>query len=217
MITNNGQIFATSDMGVVDTAARTGYKLIYIGDQLEMPQGYKFVNAIMLTPDYKTMSAIIEGNQERVAQNYYASLQTPQAEELFAIIIGALRSNSQIMMYFPNETLQLKYPYLLLEHMLNKYGIRVGDSGNPFVYNPAYDASNFRLLYLYNLVTWQEFILNTEDLDDFTIAKLKQELCQQFNIPANISNIDMVNEIQKIKDKLINDMKPQLFTVIEEE
>lgn len=217
MITNNGQIFATSDMGVVDTAARTGYKLIYVGDQLEMPQGYKFVNAIMFTPDYKTMSAIIEGNQQRVAENYYASLQTPQAEELFAIIIGALRSNSQIMIYFPNETLQLKYPYLLLEHMLNKYGIRVGDNNNPFIYNPAYDTSNFRLLYLYNLVTWQEFILNTEDLDDFTIAKLKQELCQQFNIPVNISNIDMVNEIQKIKDKLINDMKPQLFTIVEEE
>lgn len=217
MITNNGQIFATSDMGVVDTAARTGYKLIYVGDQLEMPQGYKFVNAIMFTPDYKTMSAIIEGNQQRVAENYYASLQTPQAEELFAIIIGALRSNSQIMIYFPNETLQLKYPYLLLEHMLNKYGIRVGDNNNPFAYNPSYDMSNFRLLYLYNLVTWQEFILNTEDLDDFTIAKLKQELCQQFNIPVNISNIDMVNEIQKIKDKLINDMKPQLFTIVEEE
>lgn len=214
-----GQMFATSDMEIVNNAAMQGYKLIYIGDQLEIPSGYKFVNAITFTPDYQTMSAIIEGDTQRFNASYINMLSSPAAEELFAIIIGALNQGSFIMIYFPHDTLQLAYPYLLLQYLQDRFGITVGDKESPFMYNPSFDLINMRLLYIYKLIPWNEYIIYTDEVDPVTIMRFKEDLSQLYNIPMNISNEDMVVKIQEIKDKIIasKQNKKKLFETIKEE
>lgn len=207
LINPQTQILATSDMGVVDTAARQGFKLIFVGDQMEIPSGYNFVNAVHFTPDYKTICAIIEnGDDALVSQLYFASLSTPVAEETFAVIIGALSQGNNIMIYFPNDTLQLKYPYLLLHYILERFGIRIGDKNTPCSYNPAYDTLNLRLLYIYRIIPWNSFIMAVNDLDPVVLIRLREDLCELYSIPVNISDEEMVVKVQQIKDQLIAQM-----------
>lgn len=205
-----GQIFATSDMAVVDTAARQGYKLIYVGDQFEMPKGYNFVNALGLTPDYLTMTSIVEGNTEKFTQSYLNMLASPATEEMIAIIIGALSQGICIMIYFPHDTLQLEYPYLFLQYMQDRFGIIIGAKENQFMYNPAFDPINARLLYIYKLIPWNEYLLMTDDVDPVTLIRFKEDLSRQFNIPADITDEDMVSKLQSIKDNL-KSPKKKLF------
>lgn len=202
-----GQLFATSDMDIVDTAAKQGFKLIYVGDQFEMPTGYNFVNAIGLTPDYITMTAVVEGNTEKFTQSYINMLSTPATEEMIAVIIGALKNGANIMIYFPHDTLQLEYPYIFLQYLQDRFGIIVGAKENQFMYNQAFDAANARLLYIYRIIPWNEYLLMTDDVDPVTIIRFKEDLSQQFNIPADIKDEDMVLKLQQIKDQMTSPKK----------
>lgn len=217
MINPQTQIFATSDMSVVDNAARRGFKLIYIGDQMEIPQGYNFINMPQLTPDYKTICAAISGDDNLLAQSYFESLITPQVEESIAVLIGALTRGVNIVLYFPHDTLQLKYPYLFLQFLMDRFGIQVGDKNSPSMYNPAFDQIIMRMLYIYRIIPWDAYIMNTEELDPISIARLREDLCAQYNIPMNISDQDMVARVQKIKDQMVAKMntKPKLFEHVE--
>lgn len=211
------QIFATSDMQIVDSAARQGFKLIFIGDQMEIPNGYNFINMPQLTPDYKTICAAISGDDNLLAQSYYASLLTPQVEETIAVLIGALARGVNIVLYFPADTLQLKYPYLLLQYLLDNFGIKVGDKNSPAMFNPAFDQIIWRLLYIYRIVSWDNYIMNVNDLDPVVLVRLREDLCPIYKIPTNISDQDMVSKIQQIKDQITAKMneKPKLFEHVE--
>lgn len=207
-----GQMFATSNMEVVDNAARQGYRLLYVGDQLEIPSGYKFVNALTLTPDYQAMAAVVEGNMNKFSQMYINMLMAPMAEELFAIIVGALVQGASIMIYFPYDSLQLQYPYILLQYMNDRYGISVGDKERQFSYNSAYDNANMRLLYVYKLIPWQDYILYTDEVDPITISRFREDLMGQFGITANTTNEELITKIQQAKDSLMqNTQKQRLF------
>lgn len=211
-----GQIIATADLFVIDEAARSGFKLLYVGDVLETPKQWNFINAIGFVPDYQCMSAIIEGDDNRFALSYIQNLKNPMAEELFAIILAALCKGTGIMLYFPEDTLQLKYPYLLMQYMQDNYGLIVGDKSNPFSYNQVFDSSNTRLMYLYKLVDWKTYILNVDEADPMILMRLREDLCPLYSIPINISDVDMINEVTRIKSELINPpiIKPkkQLFS-----
>lgn len=211
------QIFATSDMSIVDNAARSGFKLIYIGDQMEIPQGYNFINMPQLTPDYKTICAAISGDDNALTQSYFESLTTPQVEETIAVLLGALTRGVNIVLYFPMDTLQLKYPYLFLQFLMEKFGIKVGDKNTPPIYNPAFDQIILRMLYIYKIIPWNEYIMNTDTLDPISLIRLREDLCGQYNIPTNISDQDMVNKVQQIKDEIVAKMttKPKLFECVE--
>lgn len=215
MINITGQMFATSDINVVNAAISQGYKIIFVGDQFEAPQGYDFIYGVALTPEYKAITAMVEGDTQKFANEYINMLSLPNVEELLLLFIVALGQGQNIMFYFPQDSLQLEYPYLLLEYIQNKFGITVGAKENPFVYNPAFHMSNVRMLYLYNLITWQDFILAVDEVDPVTIMKIKTEISGIYNIPENITDEDMTAKIQEIKDQLMKstkDGKKRLFS-----
>ena len=66
----NGRIFYTSNLQMISSGYYQGYKLIYIGDSLEMPQDFNFIDGALFTPDYRTISAALEGNDSLLVNNY---------------------------------------------------------------------------------------------------------------------------------------------------
>lgn len=211
-----GNLFATSDLGVVDTAARNGYKLLYIGDSMEMPREYKFIDAIAFTPDYQSMMAAIGNDIPRFQELYSRNLNQPSSQELMAIILKALRQGTNIMMYFPQDSLQLQYPAFLLQYFENALGIQTGTDMIPPAYNENYNLSNLRLMYIFRLIGWKEFLLVCEDVDPIVMGRFREDICPAFGINPSISDFDMMNEIEKIKKNLQDQLnKPRLFTRIE--
>lgn len=213
-----GAIFATSDLAVVNTAAQNGYKLLYIGDSMEMPRQFKFVDAVAFTPDYQCMCAIIGNNTQKFEELYYTNLSAGPAQELFAVIIAALRQGNNIMMYFPSDSLQLKYPVFLMQFMEQALGIQTGTDKVPPMYNEQFNLRNMRLMYLFKLIPWKEFLLVCEDVDPIILARFKEDICPALNISPAISDLDMMNKIEEIKKQLQSELKRsnRLFTRVEE-
>lgn len=203
-----GQLIATSNLEIADQAARQGFKLLFVGDMMDVPKQTGFINASCLTPDYKTMSAIIEGDEAKYMALYQQYLSLPHSEEMIAVLISALFRGNNVLMFFPEESIALSYPYALLTYLQNRFGLMVGDKSKPFSYNPNYNMSNMRLLYLYNLIDWKTYINTVEDLDQYVLAKMRQELCPIYGLDGNISDPDLVQFVTKIKEDM---KKPRLF------
>lgn len=212
-----GQIIASSNLAIVDECARQGFALIYVGDELEMPKQWKFITATAFTPNYQAMCAQIEGDEARFASMYLQELLTDNAQELMAIILAALCKGTRILMYFPEESVRLGYPILLMQYMANTHGITVGDKSYPFMYNPAFDYINLRLMYIFRLVDWKEYILSVEEVDTVVLIRLREDLCPIYNIPINISDADMVTKVTEIKDQIKNAARPKVFSHVKEE
>lgn len=199
-----GQIFATSDIGVVESAANNGYKLIYIGDSMEKPAQYPFTDAVVFSPNYNCICAVIEDDIPRFEALYLDLLSAPPAQELFAIILAALANGSNILIYFNKESLQLKYPYVLMTYFLNQFGIRVGDKSSPFSYDERYDPAVIRQLYLFRLIGWKEYLMKAESVDPLVLIRLREDLCVLYNISQDINDIEMTKKVEEIQKYLIN-------------
>ena len=210
------QLFATSNMEVVASAAQQGFKLLFIGDTMDMPKQFPFINAITFTPDSRSICALLEGEEKIFAEMYLMSLATEVNEKMFAVILGALNKGQKILLFFPEDTQQLKYPYLLLKYFNDKFGIRVGDKTTECMYNDNYDYSNLSFMYMNDILSWQEYILNIDNLDQFVLVKLRKDLCDKYNIPTDIDDISMVNKVQEIKHSLIRELNKgkKLFSKI---
>lgn len=221
-----GKMFATSDLEVVKSSAEMGYKLLYVGDPLEIPQGFNFVDAAPLTPDYRTITSIIDGNLDMAYMMYVELLNAPMAQETLAVMFGALSQGISIMIYFPHDSLQLSYPFFLLKFLMEAYGVKVGDKNTPFMYNEAFNKVILRLLYIYRIVPWQDYIMNVDELDPIVLMRLRQDLCTKFQIPETISDQDMTIRVQQIKDDIIKSantppelpkIKSRLFSTVEKD
>lgn len=213
-----GALYATSDMNVVNVAVHGGHRLLYIGDSFEMPKEINFVDAVAFTPNYKTMCAIIENNTQMMQQFYYENLSAGPAQELFAIILAVLRKGVNITMFFPPDSLQLQYPTLLLQYIEQVLGIQTGTDKILPAYNENYNVKNMRLMYIFKLINWKEMLLVCEEVDPLLMQRFKEDLCPIYGLDQNISDLDMMNEIEKIKKHLQNELqKPaRLFSRVEE-
>ena len=213
-----GALYATSDMNLVNVAVHGGHRLLYIGDSFEMPKEINFVDAVAFTPNYKTMCAIIENNTQMMQQFYYENLSAGPAQELFAIILAVLRKGVNITMFFPPDSLQLQYPTLLLQYIEQVLGIQTGTDKILPAYNENYNVKNMRLMYIFKLISWKEMLLVCEEVDPLLMQRFKEDLCPIYGLDQNISDLDMMNEIEKIKKHLQNELqKPaRLFSRVEE-
>lgn len=212
-----GSIIATSNLDVVKCSIMNGFKAMYIGDPMYIPQDINLINGSIFTPDYQVMSLIIDSNDDMFTKAYIDYLNGPQCEEMFAVLIAALFKGINIILYFPEDSIQLKYPILFMQFLFNRYGVVVGDNNTPFSFNMALYPSNMRLLYLYSLIDWRQYILSVEDLDQYVLSKLRQDICPIYQIPFEIDDNSFVQEITKIKDKLLHPEVKKLFEVVNKE
>lgn len=203
-----GQLWATSDINLVDNALKQGFKVIYLGDPISIDPNHKdhFVTATSFVPDYQTMALQVDGNLDGFIQMYIASLNGKAAIEMMSVILMCLYKGFNVIFYLPPEASGLNYVQYLLQYIEMNYGITAQTKNTIFSFNPQFAGRVIELLYLHDLVTANEFLLNSVSLDDISIRKLVSELHPVVQNPSDIKEI--IAWLSRYKDEMVNAGKP---------
>lgn len=198
-----GKLCATKNLNMAVNMAGYGSKVIYGGDPEHLSKNNNFVRAGMIIPDFKIMSLYIEGDMQGYIDAYKRYLNTPEANELFATLIGSLFYGNNVVIYFPPEVEDLGYPEILLRHLAEKFGIMAETKSSQFMYDQNFHQSNLRLMYLYNVIDVVNYIMETEFLDDMVINKIKSELPHEWGISPNCDNERFTELLEDRKNQII--------------
>lgn len=198
-----GQLWATSDINLVNQALTQGFKVIYLGDPVSIDPVYreKFVVSTSLVPDYQTMALQVDGNMEGFINMYIASLNSKAAVEMLSVILVCLYKGVNILFYLPPEAAGLNFVQYLLQYIEFNFGIKTQTRTTQFMYDTNFSGKIIELLYLNNLVSPQEFLINSTSLDALTIRKLVDELHPVVEDPRSLEHI--MNWFKRYKDELL--------------
>lgn len=201
-----GQLWATSDMSLVMQAITRGFKAIYLGDPISLEPNLKdcFVTATSLTPDYQTMSLQVDGDENAFVNMYIASLNSKAAVEMFSVIFACLYKGTSIIFYLPPESSGLNFVQYLLQFIEMNYGITTKTNTTEFAFNPSFSGRIAELMYINNLISSQEFLINSDSLDDISLRKLVNELHPMVKDPTDIN--DIVKWFSNYKDALLKNI-----------
>lgn len=202
------QLWATSDINLVNQALAQGFKVIYLGDPISIDPMYKdiFVISTSLVPDYNTLSLMVDGNQQGFIEMYTMSLNSKPAIEMLSVIFTCLYRGTNIIFFLPPESAGLNFIEYLLQFIYFNYGITTQTKTTEFSFDPAYTGRIIELLYLNNLVDATEFLVHSETLNEITLRKLVGELHPMVNDPTDIKQI--MAWFSNIKDELLKANKP---------
>lgn len=203
-----GQLWATSDMNLVGRALSNGFKAIYLGDPLSVNPAFKdkFVYGTALIPDYQAMEAKVDGNEELFFHMYISSLKSGPATEMMSVILACLFKGTSIILYLPPDASSLNFAEYLLQFIQLTYGITTQTQSTQFAFNIERKDMVMELLYLNNLASPQEYLINSGTVSDNTLRKLVQDLHPMVENPRNLD--DILKWFSNYKDKLIYENRP---------
>lgn len=204
-----GQLWATSDINLVNQAMMQGFKVIYLGDPLTIDPVYKerFVISTALTPDYQTLSLLVDGNIDGFVQMYMLALNSASAMEMFSAIFACLYRGSSVIFYLPPEASGLNFVPYLLQFIEYNFGVTTQTSTTQFSFNPDFATGRIiEFLYLNNLVSAQEYLFHASGISQNTIRKLVNDLRPVVQDPTNLDQV--LNWFRNYKKQLIDANKP---------
>lgn len=185
MLNLSGMLISTSDIQYVQTAAiDPNTKILYLGDpegQQQLLQNFHMIVAGSWVPDYLVMEADLNGNVGEFEAKYIDYLNREESQMLIATVFTALYKGKNIILFFPPETVEFKYPAFLLQYLLCNYGIRAATSNNvPYGFDSRFGDKAAYIMYFYNTISPIEFILLTESMDINSLRKVIVDM----NIPV---------------------------------
>lgn len=198
----NGVLIATSDTNYSINEAANGAKILYLGDIESKPNIPKLITPTLLVPSYNSLSLLVDGRIRDYETSYIRSLQTPQAVETFASLLGLLYYGNTVIMLFPIENADLNYSELLLTHIQRVYGITAQSKKTYFSYDARFDPENARLLYMYGIINPMDYVMMTRVFNEYDINKLKIDIAPEWHIPTNVSNEEFVRLLGERKDQI---------------
>lgn len=203
-----GQLWATSDINLINQAMMQGFKVIYLGDPISIDPAYKdkFVISTVLTPDYQTISLMVDGNMDGFVQMYIMSLNSPAAMEMFSAIFACLFRGSNVIFYLPPEASGLNFAPYLLQFIEYNFGITTQTNTTKFVFNPEFIGRIIEFLYLSNLVSAQEYLFNATSMNEPAIRKLVDELRPVVKDPTDFNQI--LDWFRNYKKQMVESNKP---------
>ena len=203
-----GQLWATSEIELVNQAMKQGFKVIYLGDPISVDPHYKdiFVIGSAFVPDYTALAMQVDGNENGFIQMYTASLNSKASIEMLKLIFACLYKGIGVIFYLPPEASGLNFIQYLLEFIFYNFGIQTQTKSTQFGFNMNYLGKIMELLYLDNLVTAQEFIIYSSVLNEMSLRKLVDELHPMVSNPKDIECI--MKWFTNYKDELIKSNMP---------
>lgn len=204
-----GALLYTNDINQVQMASvDSNTKILFISD----PEGYqdiirqfRLVTAPAWVPDYNVMEADLNGDPNEFAFKYLDYLNRPEAQVMFATILLALYQKKNLVLFFPPESWEFKYPQFLINYIYNNYGLMAGNTNTTF--NAAYSDKIASILYSYSFIPVQDFILNTESMDEKDLMKVMYDL----QIPMDLISADdkkpILNFIEAYKQDMLKEQK----------
>lgn len=203
-----GQLWATSDEALINQALMQGIKVIYLGDPISINPQYKekFVVSSILVPDYQTMSLLVDGDYTGFANLYVSALSSNAATEMFSVIFACLYNGVHVIFYLPKEAQGLNYVQYLLQFIEINYGITTQTKTTQFAFDQKFSTKIAELLYLNSLINAQDFLINSESLDNLTLNKLVKELHPMVKDPTDLKQI--IQWFSNYKDAIIEANRP---------
>lgn len=175
-----GSLLRTNNITEVQMASvNPNVKVLFVSD----PEGYqdiirqfRMVVASAWVPDYNVMEADLNGDITEFTYKYLDYLNRPESQVLFATILLALYQKKDLVMFFPPEALDFKYPDTLMQYIFDNYGICVGNDRCRAEFNQAYNDRIYSILYSYSFIPVQDFILGTNTMDMDDLVKVINDL-----------------------------------------
>lgn len=162
----NGFLQTTSDIQLIKNQVfgNPNCKAIFVGDTTGYEEFIRFYGMLVaspLVPDYMAMEADIEGSLEEFKIKYYTNLESSASVLYFSTILAALHMGKYIILFFPPEASGLRYPNELLSYLVSKYGLIAAcpERGIQAGYDERYTEANASLLYSYNLMPPEEYLM----------------------------------------------------------
>ena len=200
LVTNNIQ---EVQMASVNPNAR----ILFVSD----PEGYqdlirqfRMILVSAWVPDYNVMEADLNGDPNEFACKYLDYLNRPEAQAMFATILLALYQKKDLIMFIPQEAWEFKYPNFLIQYIYNNYGIAIGNQNTSF--NEAFADKIASILYAYDFITVQDFILHTNSMTSNDLVKVMRDL----NIPPifDLNNPKpILDYIERYKQSMLKENK----------
>lgn len=115
----------------------------------------------ILLPPYEAMIALSDNNRQLFSQIYYSYLASSMdIDHMVTIITGAvLLKGMNILLFIPMDEMELDFFKDLSAFIYATCGILIGTPQNPFAYQPCFDAMNLQKMYYFNLLSYQDVIL----------------------------------------------------------
>lgn len=201
-----GQMAMSSDLGLVQSLVQDpNTKAVFVGD----PTGYEdiikstgFVVASSLVPDYRIMEFDINGEYDKFTATYFEYLKQETPSMMLATILYALNKGRNIILFYPPQADGLHYPIVLANFICSFFGIVVSNGTIPFQYNPAYDWSIAGLMYRFNLLSPQQYLLWAQDSFTMFADKLAYDLNLQ-----NVQGQDIIQYLTNYRNSMLQENK----------
>lgn len=200
LVTNNIQ---EVQMASVNPNAR----ILFVSD----PEGYqdlirqfRMILVSAWVPDYNVMEADLNGDPNEFACKYLDYLNRSEAQAMFATILLALYQKKDLIMFIPQEAWEFKYPNFLIQYIYNNYGIAISNQHTSF--NEAFADKIASILYAYDFITVQDFILHTNSMTSNDLFKVMGDL----NIPLllDLNNPKpILDYIERYKQSMLKENK----------
>lgn len=191
---------ATSDLDMAATALKNGAVIVYLGDPLSKPEQLSnALNGTELVPDYTLLQILINGNLVAFEKNYYNKLV--MCTSSFVNIFNFMFMKKTVIIYFPSDTMELKYPEILLRFFRSYYGVQAATKSTDF----QYDSNNYNLqvnLLIAGIITDEDFIMNMDFIDDRGINIIHTFWDDDFPEFRIMSGPAAVNFIDKKKEEI---------------
>lgn len=201
----------------VDEILLHGGKIIVVAEDvpsyLDHPQyGNSCIVASQLLPSYENMTYYIDNNMQSFSASYMEYLASPECTIYFATVISAIVNGIPLGFVFGGEEVEQLSASIFLNFLATSYGIHLGHHFQLGIEPPMpigwmdrpYVAADTSLLYMYNLLTPNEFLMIYPAGYDFDIRVLEklvlelrppvrdhhnlEEVKAYFNMYRNISN-----------------------------
>lgn len=157
-----GMLSSTSDLSLATQCAMSGWKILYVGDPCgaeNIIRQYQFIMAMPLVPEYQILCKEIDGAIAEFDLEYEDQLMRNDASDFFAGILTAMLTGINVMLFFPEETSQLRYPTVLMGYIYNTFGIIAANMNIRYTYNDDYNANNLVFMYTKNTIDTKTFLL----------------------------------------------------------
>lgn len=176
-MTIRGDIRIVTDESQVNNAIYAGFKVIALTESHNF--GGVVLNGTTLLPPYEALMAEMDNNIVQFQQIYALHLAKKENDMFICAIIRALMEGINIVLYIPKDEAELMFSKVLVQYINDIYGITILPEA--CMYNEQYDSILITKLYVYELLTKDQFfILYPAGVDiiydEFLIQKLMMDM-----------------------------------------
>lgn len=151
------------------------------------------LSASLLLPPYEVICQEIDGQLVAADNAYGAYLMTKEPDMFLTAIFTAMARGIPIYMYIGKEEREMRIIESLKKFITITFGIVVGDQNNHPSYNPMFDIQNLAKMYLYDMITKDEYLL-LYPLEAHTDVNMLPKLITDYKYPYTGQHIPMIQD-----------------------